>query len=152
MKRYCLIQNGEIVNIGGLPTNTDNVSNFYLLSDEALKFHGWLPVETISENKQIQEEVQYVIEENVVKEIIKTRDRTQKEIDEEIVTNLDTAWWSIRATRDRLLKESDIKILPDVWENMSVSLKDCWTSYRKDLRDIPQTFSTPQDVIWPTIP
>jgi len=30
--------------------------------------------------------------------------------------------------------------------------KEAWATYRQTLRDIPQTFASPADVIWPTAP
>lgn len=152
MKKYCLVKNGEVEQVGGLPTNYENVSNFYLLSDEEIKPYGWLPIETVSENKEIQENIEYIIEENIVKEIIATRDKTQEEIDRENQSQIEAKWHSARFKRNNLLKESDIEILPDKWENMDLSVKAAWSLYRSQLRDIPQTFSNPDEIIWPTKP
>jgi hypothetical protein len=152
MKKYCLVKNGEVEQVGGLPTNYENVSNFYLLSDEEIKPYGWLPIETVSENKEIQESVAYEIEEGVVKEIITTRDKTQEEIDRENQSQIEAKWHSARFKRNNLLKESDIEILPDKWENMDLSVKAAWSLYRLQLRDIPQIFSNSDDIIWPIKP
>lgn len=158
MKRFALVENNEVKQIGGLPTNWGNISNFYLLNPEdeiemsIIKQNGWLPVETISENKEIQENTEYIIEENVVKEIITTRDKTQEEIDRENQSTIEVKWHSIRNKRNNLLKESDIEIMPDKWENMDLSVKAAWSLYRLQLRDIPQTFSNPDEVIWPIKP
>jgi hypothetical protein len=152
MKRYCLIKDGEVTQIGGLPVNFDNVSNFHTLEDNQIKPYGWLPVETISENKEIREGVEYIIEENVVKEIITTRDKTQEEIENENQFQIEARWHSIRVQRNNLLKESDIEILPDKWEVMDLNIKTAWSVYRQNLRNIPQTFSNPDDIIWPTKP
>jgi hypothetical protein len=152
MKRYCLIKEGEVTQIGGLPINFNNVSNFYLLSDDEIKPYGWLPIETISENKEIQENVEYVIEENVVKEIVTTRDKTQEEIENENQSQIEAKWYSARFKRNNLLKESDIEILSDKWEVMDVETKSLWSNYRKQLRDIPQIFSNSDDIIWPIKP
>jgi hypothetical protein len=43
--------------------------------------------------------------------------------------------------RNNLLKESDIKVMSDKWEEMDIEAKSLWTNYRKQLRDIPQLFS-----------
>ena len=56
-------------------------------------------------------------------------------------------WNKIRSKRDSLLSLSDWTQLEDSKEN-----KESWAMYRQQLRDIPQTFSTPQDVIWPVPP
>lgn len=158
MKKFAYIENNEVKQIGGLPTNWGNISNFYLLNPEdeiemsIIKQNGWLPVETISENKEIQEKIQYVIEENVVKEIITTRDKTQEEIDNDIQSTIQGKWHSVRIKRNNLLIESDIEILPDKWEHMNVQEKESWSKYRKELRDIPQSFFNADEIIWPIKP
>lgn len=158
MKRFALVENNEVKQIGGLPTNWGNISNFYLLNPEdeiemsIIKQNGWLPVETISEDKEIQENTEFIIEENVVKEIITTRDKTQEEIDRENQSTIEAKWHSVRIKRNNLLKESDIEIMPDKWENMDLSVKASWSLYRLQLRDIPQTFSNPDEIIWPIKP
>jgi hypothetical protein len=152
MKKYCLIKDGEVTQIGCLPINFDNVSNFYLLSDNEIKPYGWLPIETISDNKEIQESVTYQIEENTVKEIIVTRDKTQEEINVENQTKIDVKWYSVRFKRNNLLKESDIEVMVDKWEEMDIESKSLWINYRKQLRDIPQLFSNPDDVVFPEKP
>lgn len=155
MKRFAYIENNEVKQVGELPTNWGNVSNFYLLNPEdetemsIIKQNGWLPVETISENKEIQEKIEYIIEENVVKEIITTRDKLQEEIDRENQPAIESKWHSVRIKRNNLLRESDIEILPDKWENMDLDVKASWSLYRKQLRDIPQIFSNPDEIIWP---
>lgn len=152
MKKYCLVKNGNVEQVGGLPTNFNNVSNFYLLPEDEIKKHGWLPVETISDNKEIQENVEYIIEENLVKEIITTRDKTQEEIDKEKASQFEGEWHSVRIKRNNLLTDSDIEIVADKWENMDASVKLAWSTYRQELRNIPQTFSIPSEVIWPNKP
>ena len=158
MKKFALIENNEVKQTGELPINWGNVSNFYLLNPEdememsIIKQNGWFPVETISENKEIQENVEYIIEENVVKEIITTRDKTKEEIENENQSQLAAKWHSVRFKRNNLLKESDIEIVADRWEEMDIETKSLWTNYRKQLRDIPQTFSNPDEIIWPSKP
>jgi len=56
-------------------------------------------------------------------------------------------WQSVRGFRDRLLEESDWTQLQD-----STSDKQAWASYRNLLRNIPQDFSTPESIAWPTKP
>ncbi len=59
-------------------------------------------------------------------------------------------WVEIRAERNEKLWASDWTQLSDVpiagWK------KTEWTDYRQELRDIPQDFPNPNDVIWPTEP
>ena len=58
-------------------------------------------------------------------------------------------WEEIRAKRDQLLKETDWTILSDATPKPN---KEAWSVYRQILRQIPQKFSTPESVIWPTKP
>lgn len=64
-------------------------------------------------------------------------------IDQPVVVTWDT----IRARRDRLLANSDYTQSPD-WPGSGT----LWAAYREKLRDLPQTYSTPEDVIFPTPP
>lgn len=57
-------------------------------------------------------------------------------------------WDNLRVYRNILLKESDYTQLPD----FPPAKKTEWATYRQALRDIPQTYTTPEEVIWPTKP
>lgn len=59
-------------------------------------------------------------------------------------------WEIIRARRNELLAMSDWTQLPDA--PMDHSLRKAWARYRQALRDIPQTFLRPEDVVWPSPP
>jgi hypothetical protein len=56
-------------------------------------------------------------------------------------------WSSVRAKRNMLLTSSDYTQLTDYPGN-----KEAWATYRQDLRNIPQSFAAPEDVVWPTPP
>ena len=56
-------------------------------------------------------------------------------------------WNEIRSRRNSFLSQSDWTQLDDSKEN-----KEAWAVYRQELRDIPQTFLTPESVIWPSKP
>lgn len=158
MKRFAYIENNEVKQIGGLPINWNNISNFYLLNPEdesdmfIIKQNGWLPIETISENKEIQVAINYVIEDECVKEIIVTRDRTSEEIDQYQASLIQSKWSFVRTKRNNLLKESDMDVVSDKWEQMSLELKTNISTYRQTLRDLPQNFSNPDDIVWPNKP
>lgn len=57
-------------------------------------------------------------------------------------------WEQIRTQRDVLLAASDWTDLP----NSPVKNKGAWLAYRRALRDLPITFSTPEEVVWPEKP
>jgi hypothetical protein len=65
--------------------------------------------------------------------------------DEQISTN-------VRSQRDFLLAQSDIKMLYDNWNSMSTTLKGKWTTYRQELRDLPEQEGFPREVVWPVEP
>jgi hypothetical protein len=59
-------------------------------------------------------------------------------------------WEYIKDERRNLLFSSDWTALTDT--QLSVEKKAQWVEYRQALRDIPQTFSLPTDVVFPTQP
>ena len=58
-------------------------------------------------------------------------------------------WDEIKFKRENLLKESDWSVLADSTPKPN---KEAWLNYRQALRNIPQDFSTPESVVWPTKP
>lgn len=56
-------------------------------------------------------------------------------------------WRAIRLIRKGKLTKSDYTQMPDYPGD-----KIAWATYRQALRDLPQTYSKPEDVIWPTPP
>lgn len=66
----------------------------------------------------------------------------------EIENNLN--WDNIRAMRDSLLDDSDWTRLDDA--PISESARQKWADYRQALRDLPQSFASPDAVVWPTAP
>jgi len=64
-------------------------------------------------------------------------------------------WSKIRIVRNKLLSESDAEsfiMLPDVWNEKSEQWKTQWLNYRKKLRDLPENFVNPFEIIWPEKP
>ena len=57
-------------------------------------------------------------------------------------------WDEVRTRRNALLAASDWTQLPDV----PLVNKEAWAQYRQALRDIPQKFHDPANVIWPVPP
>ncbi len=57
-------------------------------------------------------------------------------------------WDTVRQKRDELIKSSDWIFLPDV----TLKNKESWLTYRQALRDLPQNFEDPSEVIWPQKP
>lgn len=152
MKKYCYIENGEVVLANQeLPKSWKNVSNFYLLPDSMLKTYGWMPLVVENENKPVFVSSSYIVAENVVREVIVTRDKTQQEMQEEAAKELEMGWYQVRSQRDEKLKESDLLVLIDKWEFLPLERKEEIRNYRQALRDIPQTFQDPSEVVWPNL-
>ncbi|HIF9513856.1 TPA: tail fiber assembly protein [Photobacterium damselae] len=59
-------------------------------------------------------------------------------------------WRYIRQYRDDLISNTDWTQMPDA--PLSVEKKTEFTAYRQALRDIPQTYDNPDDIIWPAKP
>lgn len=57
-------------------------------------------------------------------------------------------WEDIKKQRNFLLKDTDWIDLP----NSPIKNKQKWLEYRQMLRDIPQKFKSPNDVVWPATP
>jgi len=153
MKKYCYLKDGNIV-LGAqdLPINFENISNFYTLDDELLKTYGWLPYERVSEDKPIFVSSSYEILEDKVIEHYITRDKTEQEIQHDFDNEKKNKWNSIRENRNKLLKESDVYVVSDRWEEMDISNKQKLSFYRNQLRNIPQNFNDPDLVEFPDKP
>lgn len=59
----------------------------------------------------------------------------------------DAKWVSLRMQRTYLLTRSDWTQLPD-----APCDQEAWAAYRQELRDLPQTYTDPKTVVWPTQP
>lgn len=123
MSFYVQLKNGKI----------DNYINYYPELPE-----GFSVVEiTDNEFDQIinQRTHYFDITDNTVKIIIKSNE---------------DKWFEIRNKRNTLLRESDWTQMPD--SPLTNEKKTEWLTYRNNLRSLPQTFSNPDEVIWPNVP
>ena len=123
MSFYVQLKNGKI----------DNYINYYPELPE-----GFSVVEiTDNEFDQIinQRTHYFDITDNTVKIIIKSNE---------------DKWFEIRNKRNTLLRESDWTQMPD--SPLNNEKKTEWLTYRNNLRSLPQTFSNPDEVIWPNVP
>lgn len=62
----------------------------------------------------------------------------------------DNKWNAVRKVRNNLLSECDWTQVSDA--PLSNENKENWKQYRKDLRDIPDTYSTVESIEWPSKP
>lgn len=62
----------------------------------------------------------------------------------------DMEWAEVRANRDVFLTASDWSQLAD--SPMGAEEVVNWATYRQDLRDIPQDYSTVSGIVWPEAP
>ncbi len=66
------------------------------------------------------------------------------------LTFLDAKWIELKRVRERLLKEIDWTQMPD--SPLTAEQKQAFADYRQALRDLPQQFDNPDDVVWPQKP
>ena len=59
-------------------------------------------------------------------------------------------WEQIKYQRNLYLQQSDWTQLPDT--TLTEEKKQEWQNYRQALRDIPQTFNSPDEVVYPVMP
>ena len=59
-------------------------------------------------------------------------------------------WNLIKEVRDELLKQSDWVVIKS--NELGQPIPKEWVDYRQALRDIPQTYATPEEVIFPLQP
>jgi hypothetical protein len=57
-----------------------------------------------------------------------------------------------RESRDLLLEESDVYVLPDRWAAMTSEQQAAWSAYRQALRDLTSQSGFPQIIDWPVKP
>ncbi|WP_333000166.1 tail fiber assembly protein [Vibrio vulnificus] len=67
-----------------------------------------------------------------------------------IAASVDGKWGEVRRIRDELIKQTDFTQMPDT--PLDDAKKAEFTAYRQALRDIPQTYSDPDTVVWPDKP
>ncbi|PAS33365.1 hypothetical protein CGT72_09860 [Vibrio cholerae] len=67
-----------------------------------------------------------------------------------IQESIDSKWLDIRRIRDQLISLTDHTQMPD--SPLSSDKKAEFSEYRQKLRDIPQNYSDPDDVVWPAKP
>lgn len=60
------------------------------------------------------------------------------------------AWKNVRETRNNRLTESDWSMIED--NQLTEVQKSAWKTYRQQLRDLPETFDKPEDVVFPEHP
>lgn len=80
------------------------------------------------------------------------REWTQDEIAARLERLMPLQWQALREERDKLLKTSDIYVLPDRWDGYDAATRAAWASYRQALRDLPANTADPANPSWPTQP
>jgi hypothetical protein len=64
--------------------------------------------------------------------------------------DLTEAWAYLKSIRNEKLSACDWTMIPDA--DIDVIKKSEWLNYRQQLRDVPQNFDKPQNVVWPVKP
>lgn len=148
--QYCYVKNG-VIERGpmSLPKNWEDTSNFNLLGSTDLLSRGWYPHRFVPANIPANSVITaptFVVEGNEVVEYQNYRAKTQQEID----VDTERGWDAVRRKRNKLLQESDWTQGAD--SPLTQQKKTEWATYRQTLRQVPENFTNPNDVIWPTPP
>ncbi|KZW99067.1 hypothetical protein JL49_19385 [Pseudoalteromonas luteoviolacea] len=61
----------------------------------------------------------------------------------------DISWVTVRSQRDNLLAESDLMVLRAL--ETSQMVPTALVEYRQELRDLPDSFASPEEVTWPQL-
>ena len=126
MRRAAVIEGENIVNIIVL---SDGERGDALLSDDVIEITDLDPQPTLARDEFVW---RYVIGSFV-------------EPDDP------TTWHDVRRERDRLLRATDwTQAVADA--ALTDEVRAEWAAYRQALRDLPETYATPQDVVWPIAP
>ena len=159
MANYATVKDGEITGkYDMLPTSTESVSGFRLLAndEETLNSFGWYTVQkTIipyDPSLQYITEYTYVFSENKVHEIPQLASYVLPSDSEKF----ETALSEVRKERDKRLALCDWTQLADVQAVYNTEWITLWTTYRQELRDIPNRCILGElniyDFTWPTEP
>jgi len=73
---------------------------------------------------------------------------TWNEIQTAIAELVDDGLINLRAERNRKIAETDWTQMEDIPQ----ATRDAWKPYRQALRDITETYSSPENVVWPEKP
>jgi hypothetical protein len=159
MANYATVKDGEITGkYDMLPTSIESVSGFHLLADdeETLNSFGWYTVQktVIPYDPSLQYIIEYfyTFSENKVHEIPQLASYVLPTVEEKF----DLALIEVRKERDRRLALSDWTQLADVQAVHDTEWATAWTTYRQELRDIPNRCILGElniyDFTWPTEP
>lgn len=58
----------------------------------------------------------------------------------------------LREERNKLLAETDYIEMPTKWATLTTEQQTAWATYRQALRDITETYTSLDDVVWPEKP
>lgn len=164
MANWVTVENGEITGYYDLvPANWQNVSGLDRSKDDLpfLKSLGWLPVvrqepAPYDINTHEMGSFQYEIQADQVLEIpvITARSSPLTPPPEVLKANFMD---HLRLNRNKRLTESDFTQLADMQSTLADSVKYNWMTYRQTLRDLPETYSSPEildvnAIVWPATP
>ena len=154
-----MVQNNKIMKVAQIINNQIEINSIYALFPNTSFPEIGVPDSFLEENQlykiaeipQLNEQTQklFFLSDPILKnnfvytfEII---DKSEEEINSE-------KWQKIRTLRNELLLESDIEVVIDKWQSYTDEQKNAWINYRRILREIPQEYSNPNNIVWPDKP
>jgi hypothetical protein len=178
MANYAFVENNVITKLyDELPTNWQNVSNFYLLKDdvETLNSLGWKVIQKVQPEYNPDTQFLYGTYQRIVDDqVIESQYVGDKPIEPEVTVeapvelteeqlleiqliNHNEAMRELRLKRDELLSATDFTQLADVIEMHGNVLSLAYKQYRQSLRDLPNTyefdtsFINISSIVFPTV-
>lgn len=99
---------------------------------------------------KVTEELQTQVEAYIQERVGEFEAMSSEELQQHILFTAEEQWQNVKAQRNALLKECDWTQLHDA--PLTAEKKAEYQAYRQQLRDIPQTYSTPDEVVFPAEP
>lgn len=146
-KTYVQFIDGMPLREGALPTVYENVSGFDGLADEDLAKYGFYPLvekyDDLNRATHRLDSPSYELKDGVVTRTVKAVPLNEDEIQGIVAQK----WMVIREKRNQLLAATDWTQLADT--RLSTAKIAEYREYRDLLRDIPQNYQDPDEVVWP---
>lgn len=136
--RYCKLQNNQLQPPGALPKDFKldgkTILGFNCLPDDKLANYGFYPYQERIYDPETHYISGYELDGTTAKAVLTEFPVTAQ-------------WAKIRQQRDELLKASDWTQVADAQVD-----REAWAAYRQQLRELPETYATPAEVVWPVEP
>lgn len=162
MANYVYVENGEIQEYHDvLPASWRHISGLNLCNTEELLHHGWYTVDNLPDTHDPTMSYvagyTYEICDTYVKQIPQIINYSEEKIAELLEERKIAFFDTLRAERTQRLTASDWTQLSDILRTKSEEWIIAWTTYRQELRDLPDVYANTTNfdfnsIEWPSAP